>query len=201
MMMIAALGVIVPLNVCIGWLGNVPLMKTFNLLTWIAWFIVGGAATLVVALQSIRNLFRLGLQAMIRHRWWFELARLLWIACLFSTISMAVSLFAIVGDFGFLLLEVMAISFVGFMIAASMGYALSFASGKPRHGRAFECVHYFYCILGSIGLLVTAIVTWPEGQFDWSTAIASVVLAVAGIVLMTYSFISTIIRGEKTEAI
>ena len=34
MMMIAALGVILPLNVGIGWLGNVPLMRTLNLLTW-----------------------------------------------------------------------------------------------------------------------------------------------------------------------
>jgi apolipoprotein N-acyltransferase len=35
---------------------------------------------------------------------------------------------------------------VGFLLFSSTGYVVSFVGGRPRRGRAFECVQYFYWV-------------------------------------------------------
>jgi len=61
MMMIAALGVIIPLNVGVGLLGNNQFAAAFNLTTTNTWFIVASIATAVVAARCNHNIGRYGL--------------------------------------------------------------------------------------------------------------------------------------------
>ncbi len=54
-----------------------------------------------------------------------------------------------------------AAGFGGFLLAATVGYALSSIRHLPRRGKAFECVQFFYGIIGcSVLVAFVAIKIW-----------------------------------------
>jgi hypothetical protein len=179
MMMIATLGVIVPLNVGVGLLGNKQLAATFNLTTTLSWFIVSFAATSIVVLRCIRNIRRYGITGFTRPNWWYECGRLNMILTLFSLIACPAAFYFQLGDpvISALLIGCVTCA-VAFVLTTSVGYASSFVNGFRSNTKAFQCVHYFYCTLVPVGLLIASAMFWPQPVF-WPNG-CLVVLSIAG---------------------
>jgi hypothetical protein len=51
--------------------------------------------------------------------------------------------------------------FLGFFGVSSVGYILWFVTHQRRSGKAWDCVRYFYCIVGGVGITGFA-VAWGE---------------------------------------
>lgn len=204
MIMIAGAGLLVTLSS--GLVGVAPpaWARNIGLATWITWVIVGGMASLRVAARSLYNLKRLGYLGLRLPRWWFELGRLSFIWLLFAILTLVVlGGLWLQGVRGFVHLEAMIFAVVQvsaavFALAAVVGYSLSFLFALRRRGRAYECVHYFGTILGSITLLVLAIYAWPQ-QWRLVDATVSITLAILGLALLLAGFLSIINQYQKHE--
>lgn len=202
MIMIAGAGLILTLSFVVVGATPPAWAKNIGLFTWITWVIVGGLASLRVAARSVYNLVRLGPLAFRLPRWWFEIGRLSFIVLLFAVLTLVVIgglwLQGVRGfdDFQSLVQIVVLISAASFALAAVAGYGLSFVFRLPRRGRAYECVHYFGTIVGSITLLVLAIYAWPQ-QWRLLDAVISVVLGVLGLALLLGGFLSIIDQYQR----
>lgn len=166
MMMIAALGVIIPLNICIGLLGNNQFAATFNLTTTITWFIVASIATAMVAARCIHNIRRYGIFGFTRPKWWFECGRLNLVVGMFAGISFPAAFFLPFRDAVIPALLVTAVaSAVFFVVTATVGYVTAFATRSRVNSKAFQCVHYFYCTMVPVILLIASAMCWPQPIF------------------------------------
>ena len=158
MMLIASLMVLAGLNAGLGLLGNVALVRCFNILALTTWVVVASAATIIVWNDSIKNLRRYGF-AVSRPRWWFELSRAAWITGLFLGLSI------LLVDF----LPFQAPIFAGpifaltcssifiFLTGTTVGLILTALHGRSPSGRAYQCVEYFYMLFVA-GAVATALV-------------------------------------------
>lgn len=166
MMMIAALGIILPLNVGVGWLGDNQMAATFHLTTSLSWLIVSALATLIVAGRCVRNLRRYGPLGFTRANWWFECGRLNVILSLFALLSCPIAWFLPARNtlIPALLLGCLT-GGAAFVLTASIGYASCVVHRLRRPTKAFQCVHYFYCTLLPWGGLITAALFWPQPAF------------------------------------
>jgi hypothetical protein len=204
MFMIAGAGLILTLSFAMVGAAPPAWAKGVGLATWITWVIVGGLASLRVAARSVYNLVRLGPLGFRLPRWWFEVGRLSFIVLLFAVLTLVVIgglwLQGVRGldDFQILVEAVVLVSATGFAMAAVAGYGLSLVFHLPRRGRAYECVHYFGTILGSITLLVLAIYSWPQ-QWRLLDAAVSVGLGILGLALLLGGFLSIIDQYQKHE--
>ena len=166
MMMIAALGIILPLNVGVGLLGRNEIAATFHLTTSLSWLIVSAVATLIVLGRSVRNLRRYGLAGLTRANWWFECGRLNVILSLFALLCCPIAWFLPARNTTIpALLTGSLICGAAFVVTASIGYASRVVQRFPRPTKAFQCVHYFYCTLVPLGGLITSALFWPQPAF------------------------------------
>jgi len=204
MLMIAGGGVILTLNVGVGLLANVQLARTFNLLCWCEWILIGGGASTILVARSHRNMVRFGAWGICRPRWWFELARSLWIVFLFvlALVPLGAPFLwkgqppAIINTIGGLSLLLTCHAFVLFLSVATVGYGLSFLKGMPRRGHAYQCVRYFYAIVGGICLITYAGLKWPPAVV-WLGGVALVTVGIMGAVMLFAGFVSAIRDSEK----
>lgn len=201
MLMIAALGVVIPLNVGVGLLGNNQFAATFNLSTTITWFVVASIATCIIAKRCIRNIRRYGIFGFSRHNWWFECARLAVIIGLFAGISCPVAAFF----FPFLDAVILAlflsaiISTALFVITATVGYTVAFAKGARLHGKAFQCVHFFYCTMVPLTFLFASVLCWPQ-KVLWPNGVLVICCGIVSAFLLACGMLSIVCRYTKWEA-
>ena len=160
MMIIASFGVLAGINAGLGVLGNNGIVRGANYAAISTWYFVATIATMAASYDSIRNITRIR-TAYHHPRIWFEISRLafnlicLLLVTIFAIAIIGIKLPAIIDG---LLLNSVGFNASVFVIAATLGYAISFATGWKRRGRAFECVQYFYGL--SLAGAIVAIFTF-----------------------------------------
>ena len=97
-----------------------------------------------------------------------------------------------------ILLHILRLAFPAFLVAATIGYLVSFVRWLPRNGRAYDCVHYFYCLFGSLGLIAYAAVLLSSKPTPLITT-AAIVVGVIGVVWLFFGFLSIIRRYEAWQ--
>ncbi len=163
MMMIAALGIILPLNVVIGILGNNRFAATFSLATTISWLVVSLIATGLVVTGCLRNIRRYGVFGYTRTNWWFECGRLAVIICLFAVVACPAACFLPWQDTTLpILLATAAVSSLLFIVTSTAGYIIRYVKQSRPTSKAFQCVHYFYNLLVPLALLIGSALCWPQ---------------------------------------
>lgn len=160
-MMIIAGAVVLLLAVIPGFglFGAHPAVQVFNYLALATWFLIATTATVIVLWQALRNVRRFGTFASGRPRWWFELSRITWIIALFSTLSLPLLHFGAAGRLARVeraLFFCVPVFFGMFLSMGALGYTTAMVTGRPKRGRAFECVDYFYLqsIAGSVACAI-----------------------------------------------
>lgn len=203
--MIVVLAVALLSHAAVGWLGNWHAILAVKVLTWITWLMVGLGANGIVLAQSLAHLWRFGIWGWSRPRWWFELARFLWIAGLLSFLSFGVAVLVPPKNLGPVANHALDMLFrsskrlvVWSFIAASVGYAASFLLRRPRRGRAFRCIHYFYTLFGGIALVSFAAIAWPPAAL-WPNGVVLAVEGIAGLGLFVGGCASAAIEMKKSE--
>ncbi|MEX1232050.1 MAG: hypothetical protein WEB58_17530 [Planctomycetaceae bacterium] len=205
MLLMSGMGVIFSLNFMVGVFFNIAAARTLLVLTWLSWIIVGALASVMALRQSARNIRRLGFSGMRGVKWWFEVARIHWIAFLLMSGSLgAAMLFGhdpppVAGTILGFLLYVTFLSFLIFIVTATAGYLVSFFRRCPARGRCVECVQFFYFIIFSFGSLGAAASYWPI-QKMWPDGIIAAVLGFIGAAVMLAGFIKNILDYEKRQA-
>ncbi|HEX7448068.1 MAG TPA: hypothetical protein VF306_11015 [Pirellulales bacterium] len=205
MLVLAVLGFALFSGTAIGRLGNWQIILSLKLLTWLAWLVVGVGANLIVIGHSLAHLWRFGVWGWSRPRWWFELARLFWIATLLAFLSFGVAVLVPPKNLGQLvnaalngLLQGSKYLIVGSFVVATIGYAASFILRRPRRGRAFQCVHYFYTLLGGIAFITYAATAWPPAVI-WPNGAVLMATGIAGIGLFAGGVVSTMLAASRRE--
>lgn len=102
----------------------------------------------------------------------------------------------ILGGVFAVLLAFAGFAILGFFASASVGYALAFIRRLPRAGQAYDCVHFFYSILGPISLVAYAMAIWPPNP-AWWTLIIPATLWIGGAVWLLFGFVSISLRHER----
>jgi hypothetical protein len=196
MLMIAALGS--------AW-GMHGLWAMFQGLTWLTWFAVGLIATGTVAWRGIGHLVRSGAWGLTRPRWWFEVARLAFLAALCDVLVLllVISLFpnaprGPLGSAATLAFISAGPLFVFWVLIASVGYVLAWVRWLPLRGKAFDCVHYFYALVVGIWLAVIGIVML-EPQQPLLVQVVAGTTSIAGVAVLAAGFVSIIVRWEKLD--
>src|SRR5262245_44459974 len=183
MMMIAAAMLVGFASRGFGLLGAHPVVKVINYAALATWFVVAGFASILVILQSSRNLKRLGFVACSRPRWWFELSRICWIAFVFLALAIALAFFGKLANAALasrFLVPAVSAFLAGFLLFSSTGYAVSFVGRRPRRGRAFECVQYFYLLwMGGFVVFIPLLLAQRLGGADGARLVAPAIAIAA----------------------
>jgi hypothetical protein len=162
MMVLAALGVLAGMNWGFGLLGQNGVVRFFNYLSLATWFVVASLATCAVLVDSVRNIARYGFVPLSRPRWWFEVSRTTWIIALVVGLTLPMAHLAAVPlamRFADTVFAIVPIAIGMFFVSATLGFAISALTGRPRRGRAYECVQYFYVVFGAT-FGITAFAIW-----------------------------------------
>ena len=204
MMLWAIVGVVLSLHLGIGRQQNIPWLERFNWTALATWAIVATLAMLLTIHQSASAIWRLGPLGFRRPRWWFELARTSWNVATIAIVGVLLGLFMNNQQRQFLhpifavLFAAFRITAPAFFLFATMGYVLSFVLRLPRRGRAYDCVHYFYWLCGSIGLVTCAGILCPPNP-ALRTLIICVILGAIGVLWLALGFITIVRRFETWE--
>ena len=170
-----------------GLFGRVLFLHTPHVITVM---VVSLGAMYFIVRRFLAVLVRFGFSGVFRPRWWFELARGLWIACIVSIATYGAAGFAGLGNAApvvagvFMALRIVAsYSFVAFLFTATVGYGLSVARQLPRKGRAFECVQFFYGIIVACAAVIPAVVLFRADRSALvALGIAAAALVAAGVI-------------------
>lgn len=165
-----------------------------TILAWLTWLIVGAIATFIGTCESVRNLARYGLGGLIRPRWWFEVARVLWSSFLLGLLTLPLGFLSV--DLTLVLAEILG-TFGLFFATATVAYLLTIWRRKRFRGRAFEYVNFFYTIVGSVCLTGYSVGQWPPDNPLRGGVL--VIIGILGISLMVAGFISIIILYEGRQ--
>lgn len=179
MMLIATVFVLFFVERGFGLFGGNNELKVFNYVALATWLVVAVFSTLAVMIDGVNNLRRLGMWALLRPRWWFELSRLAWIGLLLAALSMLLFQFAggpRLHDAGEMLSRALPTLFFAFMLFSTGGYLVSLMTTRRRRGRAFECVQWFYWLVILIGTATTVPLWFPD-HVQWMTVVACVLAA------------------------
>lgn len=187
-------------------------IRLFGLLavdSGILWCVLAFVASSVQAFRSVKALMRLSWRGVFRPRWWFELSRICIILSLFGFTLVAVGvLLAANGIQPAALSTLFALSLlfsfcaaVLFLGTATIGYVISFLTHRRRRGKAYDCVHYFYVIVGSVTLLAVSVSHWPPADI-WPAGCIFFATGAAGLSIALFGFLSIIdretIRKDQT---
>jgi hypothetical protein len=204
MLLWAILGIVLSLNFGIGRQQNIPWLERFNWLGLLTWAIVAALAMIISITQSAFAIQRMGMCGFRRPRWWFELARTSWNVATIAIVGVLLGLFTsnqqrlLLGPLFSLLFSVFRVVAPAFFLFATMGYLVSFAARLPRRGRAYDGVHYFYTICGSLGIITYAAILCPPNPAI-HIMIGCAILGTIGLVWFVLGFISIIRRFGAWE--
>jgi hypothetical protein len=204
MMLWAILGVVLSLNFGIGRQQNIPWLERLNWMGLLTWAIVATLAMLLTINQSFTTIWRLGSFGFWRPRWWFELARTSWNVATIAVVGLLLGVFMNNQQRQFLeplfsaLFTTSRIMAPSFFLFATMGYLLSFILRLSRRGRAYDCVHYFYSICGSLGIITYATILCPPNPAA-HVMIGCGILGAIGITWFVLGFISIVRRLDTWE--
>lgn len=168
------------------------------------WIPIAMISILLTTFRTVSVLGRMGGFGLQRPRWWFEIARSCWnssIVCVTGVLLlillprqvMAVfdPAFAAVRSFGIALL----LSSLGF---ATGGDVVSFATGRCRRGRAYDCVRYFYTLVGPMFLVGFAPELCPT-NFLFPGDMGQTLVMILGFVLMGMGLILNVEYSNDGE--
>ncbi len=205
MMIIAALGSAFGMHCLCELLVGPGLAFPLQGATWLTWFIVGLIATCTIARRGAGHLVRFGIWGFTRPRWWFEVARLAWLATLLDALVLVFVVSVLprglrgpIADVATLPLFVLGPAACAWIVAATTGYVLAWVRWLPMRGKAFDCVQYFYTIMLSIALAASGVYLFEANKPWFERALAGVIGTVGG-VLFVVGFISIIRRWERNE--
>jgi hypothetical protein len=183
-----------------GWVQNLVLAWAGWLTLWIS----GLVGTAAIGYDSARNLRRFGFFAIGRPRFFFELSR--------AILAVAFLLWAPSLTFAFLLpnINVPGVNFINirqlvivlaasFCIMAALGYLTSFLTGRRRHGRAYECASWFFCVFGGIAMVTDGYIAMPDPPRGLLPAIPGILTCCTGLVLLSCGVFAEAMRAKRTE--
>jgi hypothetical protein len=200
MNLIAILGIMAGINELLGGQGNLWWVDALNLIGCTTWAIIAVLSIFIIGRRSAATMHRIGLWGATRPRWWFELARMLssltTIAGLSTTVLLVIA-FRLRPSTIWLAISfaVVLISLASFFVSASIGYAISFERSLPRTGRAYECVHFFYCVSGPLTMCAIAAGTWSVGG-GLGSKVLSLGLCVIAILWMAIGLLTLADRSK-----
>lgn len=93
------------------------------------------------------------------------------------------------------LLQISSVSLPAFFVLSTLGYVVSFATGRPRYGDAYDCVHYYYTLFDSLGTIAAGILLWPPNPIAPAIAL-SLAIGCAGAIWLGFGFVSITRRLE-----
>ena len=197
-------GVVASLNLLAGGKQNFGWLQRTCQIGSITWAIVAVLAMFATVTTAVSVIRRLGTFGLTRPRWWFELGRVGWHLTTISLVGIALCLsvdnrlLTLLSSAQTIALNVLLIAFPVFFFATSVGYVLSFLRRLPRSGRAYDCVHFYYSIIGSVGALTCAVLLVPQNP-DLSKSVAAGVVGGIGVLWLFCAFMSITCRFEKYE--
>lgn len=183
-----------------GWVQNIVLAWSGWLMLWMT----GLIGTAAIGYDAVRNVRRYGYLATSRPRYYFELGR--------ATLALAFLLVAPALTIAFLVpnINVLGINFVSlrrflmflaalFCLFAVCGYLCSFVTRRARCGRAYECVSWFFCVLGGIFLVTFGYLAIPDPPQGLGAAIPGIVTSNFGVILLGCGVCTEVIRIRRKE--
>lgn len=195
-MLCCTFGIAVFVNSLVNLWVNGLVADVINVATWGSWVVVSCFAMLIAISRSVRNLFRMGVFAGSRSRYWFECAATAWnSAILVFLVTFTVSWAAAACQAP--LVEAHAwqsgrvLTLIGlctFATAGTVGYGISFVQRRWPTGRASECTHFFLLMPVGCGGLIAAVEHWPIARI-WPDSIIVLgggliaVLAIGGAII------------------
>ena len=202
MLVLAMLANILLLVLSKGFLGA-WIFKALWLGSLVSWSIVGGMTCLAALARTAKTLYRLGVWGWSRPRWWFEVSSAALVVGVLTILPIGLVLPASDDpavenclDFIFPAVRIIIpVCFVGFFLAAIMGYAVSAVTGKRRSGNAYECVEPFFFSAGGICLVTHAGVNWPPQRL-WPDGVWLTALGVVGFAMLAGGVVCFAWRSE-----
>lgn len=183
-----------------GWVQNV-------VLAWSGWFTLwatGLVGTASIGYDSFRNIGRYGVKGIERPRFFFELSRAM-VAVIFLLCAPALTFTLLLPNLNAPFADVINVRHAGialalcFALSASCGYILSFISGRPRRGRAYECTSWFFCVCGGIFLVTFGYIAIPDPPKDVVATIPGTVACAFGVGLLACGILAEAAREKCTE--
>lgn len=157
--------------------------------------------------RGVRAVRRMGVCGWRSPRWWFEVGGVSWILLELAFLTGIASLFVPGGQAAVAwLVPVQSILWLAsgvlvvlFFVSSSVGYVLSFVLGRPRRGKAYECVRYFYGLVGGC-IVVTfgGMALMPANGFP--AAAPFVFLGVAGAAALAAGVVWLVQRRVRLDA-
>lgn len=194
-------GVMMPVMFGInGWLQNIVLAWA----GWLTLWLTGLVGTAAIGYESVRNIRRFGFLAIGRPRFYFELSR--------ATLAVAFLLWAPALTFALLLpnVNVPGVNFLHtrqllgslaalFCLMAVCGYLTSFLTGRRRHGRAYECASWFFCVFGGMAMVTFGYIAIPDPPQGLAPAMPGILSCCTGILLLSCGICAEAMRAKRTE--
>ena len=183
-----------------GWLQNVVLAWS----GWLTLWVTGLVGTASIGYESFRNIGRYGVNGIGRPRFYFELSRAM-IAAIFLLCAPALTFRLLLPNLNAPFAHFINPRNVGialalcFAFSASCGYMLSFISGRPRRGRAYECTSWFFCVCGGMILVTFGYIAIPDPPKDVVAAIPGTVACALGVSLLVCGILAEAAREKHTE--
>ncbi|WP_372896545.1 hypothetical protein [Stieleria sp.] len=183
-----------------GWLQNVVLAWS----GWLTLWVTGLVGTASIGYESVRNIGRYGINGMERPRFFFELSRAM-IAAIFLLCMPALTFTLLLPNLNAAFADFINLRNVGialaicFALSASCGYVLSFISGRPRRGRAYECTSWFFCLCGGMILITFGYIAIPDPPKDVASAIPGTVACALGVGLLVCGILAEAAREKRTD--
>ena len=199
MLMIAAMGVFLPINLALGraFLQWTPFI---NLSTLLAWIVIGALACGLALRQGFLNLWRYSLCGWTRPHWWFEIARIGLLISVFSVLLLVMLMLIPIQAGAFITGESLAL-LAGFFgpiafLASSIGYVFAWTTGIRLRRKSFQCVHFFYCTIIPIAAMTLLAMLWPQPAF-WPGGLLVMLGFLITMSLWTFGLLSLISHYEK----
>ncbi|WP_146678756.1 ABC transporter ATP-binding protein [Pirellula sp. SH-Sr6A] len=86
-----------------------------------------------------------------------------------------------------------------FCLTAVLGYLTSFLTGRRRHGRAYECTSWFFCVFGGIAMVTFGYIAIPDPPRGLLPAIPGVMTCCTGLALLSSGVLEEAMRAMRTE--
>jgi hypothetical protein len=181
-----------------GWVQNMVMSWT----GWTALWVTGLVGTFAIGVDSARNLRRFGYFAIGRPRFFFELSRgtlaLAFLLCV-PALSIALLLPNIqVLGLQFITIRKLVVVLVSlFGSMAVLGYLTSFLTGRRRHGRAYECTSWFFCVFGGMMMITFGYIAIPDPARGLLLSVPGILVCCAGSLLLGCGIYAEVVRAAR----
>lgn len=182
------------------WLQNI----VFAWSGWLMMWLTGFVGTAAIRYESVRNIRRFGCFAFGRPRFFFELSRatlaaafLVWAPTL--TFALLLPNINVPGGGVISTQQIIAPLAALFCAMATCGYLASFLTRRKRHGLAYECTSWFFCIFGGMAMVTLGYIAIPDPPRGFWPALPGGVLCCIGVLLLSGGVFAEAMRAKHAE--